>query len=360
MTLSSTSTQTVLVTGANGYLALHIIDRLLQSGYNVRGTVRSNKAKDKVRTVFPHFWGHRLEVVFVTDLTKPEAYDDALDSKVTAVIHAASPVHGTIQDNVQDMLDPAVKGATAILEAVSRINSSQCRRVVHLSSFSAMLDTAKGFRPGYTYTEKDWNPVTFDEAAVIENSSDLYLASKSLSERAVWRWASERKPGFDIVCINPSFVVGPHLDTMETVNTTSTGAMLWSIIDAEAIPTLFFGGCVDVRDVATMMQAALEVPEAAGQRFLVAQHFDWQTAADVARGSFAQLKGRIPVGDPGSGRRKALDHIYEVDGTKAIRTLGVGYRLWRKRSETLYKRSSKSKREPGEVFADLGVYLDAV
>ena len=33
----------VMVTGANGYIASHIVDILLQEGYNVRGTVRSHE-----------------------------------------------------------------------------------------------------------------------------------------------------------------------------------------------------------------------------------------------------------------------------------------------------------------------------
>lgn len=324
--MSSPSEQTILVTGANGYIALHIVKQLLDRGYNIRGTVRSQKASDKVRTAFPQHWGSRLETAFVADLTRPECYADALDDKVTGVIHAASPVHGVVEDNVRDMLDPAIKGATAILDAVSQMASSSCKRVLHLSSFSAMLDPAKGFRPGYIYTDNDWNPITFDEAVAISDRTDLYLASKSLSERAAWDWVSQKKPDFDLVCINPSMVLGPHLDKIESIKTTSTGAMLWSIIDAEFIPQLLFAGCVDVRDVAAIMVSALETPEAAGQRFLVAHHFDWQTVADVARECFPEATHRIPLGEPGTGRAKALEQMYQADGTKCVRVLGVKYR----------------------------------
>ncbi|KAG7152306.1 Aldehyde reductase 2 like protein [Verticillium longisporum] len=66
------SEQTILVIGANGYIALHIINELLQSGYRVRGTVRSQKASDKVRETFPSYWGSRLEIAFVTGLTDSE------------------------------------------------------------------------------------------------------------------------------------------------------------------------------------------------------------------------------------------------------------------------------------------------
>ncbi|RYP57802.1 hypothetical protein DL769_009265 [Monosporascus sp. CRB-8-3] len=324
--MTSPSAQTILVTGANGYIALHIVDQLFERGYNVRGTVRSQKASDKVRQVFTQYWGSRLQTVFVTDLTKPECYAPALDDKITAIIHAASPVHDVVEDNVRDMLDPAIKGATAILDAVSQMAPPSCRRVVQMSSFSAMLDPAQGFRPGYTYTEEDWNPVTFDEAVAFKNSTELYLASKSLSERATWEWVSQRKPDFDIVFVNPSMVFGPHLDELDATSTTSTGAMLWSLIDARSVPPLMFGGCVDVRDVAAIMVSALETPEAAGERFLVAYHFDWQSAADAAREGCPEITDRIPVGEPGTGKERALEHIYQVDGTKSVRVLGVKYR----------------------------------
>jgi nucleoside-diphosphate-sugar epimerase len=61
----------------------------------------------------------------------------------------------------RDLLDPAVGGATAVLEASKRYGPS-IRRVVNTSSFAAICDFSQGFRPGYTYTEKDWNLMTYD------------------------------------------------------------------------------------------------------------------------------------------------------------------------------------------------------
>jgi len=40
----------VLVTGASGYIAGHIIKLLLERGYRVRGTIRSVKRKKRCRT----------------------------------------------------------------------------------------------------------------------------------------------------------------------------------------------------------------------------------------------------------------------------------------------------------------------
>ena len=42
----------VLVTGASGFVATHVIKQLLEQGnYHVRGTVRSKKREDKVCTI---------------------------------------------------------------------------------------------------------------------------------------------------------------------------------------------------------------------------------------------------------------------------------------------------------------------
>lgn len=43
---------TVLVTGASGYIASHVIKELLERGYHVIGTVRSVANKDKYAFLF--------------------------------------------------------------------------------------------------------------------------------------------------------------------------------------------------------------------------------------------------------------------------------------------------------------------
>lgn len=43
---------TVLVTGATGYIASHVINELLQRGYKVVGTVRNLANKDKYTFLF--------------------------------------------------------------------------------------------------------------------------------------------------------------------------------------------------------------------------------------------------------------------------------------------------------------------
>lgn len=59
----------VLVTGANGYLALWIIYDLLEKGFSVRGTVRSEEKGKWLDTKFSNY-GDRFQWVTVEDITK--------------------------------------------------------------------------------------------------------------------------------------------------------------------------------------------------------------------------------------------------------------------------------------------------
>jgi nucleoside-diphosphate-sugar epimerase len=53
------------------------------------------------------------------------------------------------------------------------------------------LDPVKGQRPGYIYTEDDWNPVTAETAG--SNSVVAYLASKTFAEKAAWEYIKDNK-----------------------------------------------------------------------------------------------------------------------------------------------------------------------
>jgi nucleoside-diphosphate-sugar epimerase len=59
----------VLVSGANGYIAIWVVQNLLSQGYSVRGTVRSAEKGEDLRKLFEKY-GDKHEVVVVEDITK--------------------------------------------------------------------------------------------------------------------------------------------------------------------------------------------------------------------------------------------------------------------------------------------------
>jgi nucleoside-diphosphate-sugar epimerase len=57
----------VLVSGANGFIAIWVIKALLDQGYAVRGTVRSLEKGNHLKKVFEKS-GDKLELVVVRDI----------------------------------------------------------------------------------------------------------------------------------------------------------------------------------------------------------------------------------------------------------------------------------------------------
>jgi nucleoside-diphosphate-sugar epimerase len=90
----------VLVTGANGYIAMHVIRALLERGYRVRGVVRSEAKGTHIHKTFKPY-SNNLEVVVVEDITVEGCFDKAIEG-VAAVAHLAAHVGFT--DDPQGVL----------------------------------------------------------------------------------------------------------------------------------------------------------------------------------------------------------------------------------------------------------------
>ncbi|KAJ3820713.1 hypothetical protein F5880DRAFT_1615323 [Lentinula raphanica] len=141
---------TVLVTGANGYIAAWIVRTLLEEGYRVRGTVRTRDKGRALQKIFEKF-ETKFEFVVVPDITKDGAFDEAVQD-VDAIAHAASPVNFSTEDP-QDLIRPAVRGTESILQSASQAGS-KVRRIVYTSSVAAILEVDPKPR---TFTEENWN-----------------------------------------------------------------------------------------------------------------------------------------------------------------------------------------------------------
>ena len=84
----------ILVTGANSYIATHIIDLLLGLGYNVRGTVRAERPW--LNEYFEQKYGQgRFKTVLVQKMEEEGAFDDYMHG-VAGVIHVVSAIHQVV------------------------------------------------------------------------------------------------------------------------------------------------------------------------------------------------------------------------------------------------------------------------
>ena len=224
----------ILVTGANGFIAAYCIAELFAQKYAVVATVRS---ADKVAAVLAaHGHNPLLTTAIVPDLTRPDAFDDAITG-CDGVLHLASPFTYDCTDVEAELLLPSIRGTEAICLAASKTPSVQ--RVVLTSSFAAVFDAAAGLAPGRVYTAQDWSPLTYEDGKAASDAPPVaYRASKKLAEDAAWQYVKRHQPHWDLVTLCPGMVFGPlwpgTLSSLGRLN--ESNSIIWGLVDAAAVP----------------------------------------------------------------------------------------------------------------------------
>jgi len=92
----------ILVTGANGYIASHIVDKLLDLGYLVQGTIRA--PKPWLNKYFEDKYGPNVfETVFVESFSNKDELEGIMEN-VDGVIHAVSRISTSRNSNLNILL----------------------------------------------------------------------------------------------------------------------------------------------------------------------------------------------------------------------------------------------------------------
>lgn len=281
----------VLVTGGSGYLATHLIARLLRDGRDVRTTVRSKGRSDSVRDAVRRGGADdaRLEIV-EADLMSDDGWPAAVDG-CAEIHHTASPIPVVQPEDPDELIVPARKGTLRVLRAAQ---AAGARRVVLTSSFAAIGYSSK---PGAVYTEDDWTDPDTPGLAP-------YPRSKAIAERAAWDLM--RDADTELVVVNPTGIFGPTL----TAELRSSTQLIKMMLDGtmQVVPRARFG-VADVRDVADLHVRAMATPDAAGKRFLAVSNDPPTSFLEIAQLLHHKLGVTTPTKEaPGPDLPRPLIH----------------------------------------------------
>lgn len=262
MTDHAATRVTVTVTGASGFIAQHCVQRLLEEGYRVRGTVRRLDRQEEVRRALAHVPGADTHLEFCeADLTRDAGWAEAVAGS-TFVLHTASPVPARQPAHEDDVVVPARDGTLRVLRAAV---AAGVTRVVVTSSVAAVLSGVER-GPDRLFTEADWSDLQGQMAA--------YSRSKTLAERAAWAFVDALPAGqrLELATINPTFVLGPAVSGSGNASNEIVRKVLHR--EVPGLPRLMLP-VVDVRDVAQLHLLAMTSPAAAGERFIASEGDYW-------------------------------------------------------------------------------------
>ncbi len=171
-----------LVTGANGFLGVHVVSALLARGHEVRALIRATAKGDD------------LSARGVTDIVRADLRSarqlEQIFEGVDVLVHLAAAVTG----GEDAQFASTVVGTERLLDAMAR---TTCRRIVLASSFSVY----------------DWSNTrgVLDERSPIEPALDLYerdgySIAKSWQERITRRFAQTHD--CQLTVLRPGFIWG--------------------------------------------------------------------------------------------------------------------------------------------------------
>ncbi len=323
----------ILVTGGSGYIASWIVRYLLEEGHQVRATIRDKKNTKKVQhleTINSETKGE-LEL-FEADLNVEGSFDQAIKG-CELVIHTASPfVIGKVKNPLKDLIEPAENGTKNVLDGVNRVGG--VKRVVLTSSVAAIYSDSIdiGQTPEGVFNEECWNT----KSTLKHNP---YSYSKTLAEKKAWE-IHDKQNDWDLVTINPSFVLGPSLS--QRIDGASVDFMR-SLVNgklATGVPKTEMG-IVDVRDVAKAHIKAGLKPEAKGRHILAAKSISILEMAKALRENFDSkykipknevpkfmfyILGPIIAGLSWEWVSKNIGYEIKFDNSKSIKELGIQYK----------------------------------
>ncbi|WP_281613208.1 NAD-dependent epimerase/dehydratase family protein [Flammeovirga sp. SubArs3] len=324
-------TKPVMISGATGYVAGWIVKKLLDEGLTVHAPVRNPNNPEKLKYLNDLAANAPGTIkYFKADLLEQSSYKEAMEG-CELVFHTASPFIMNVKDAQRDLVDPALKGTMNVLNTVNETES--VKRVVLTSSCVAIIGDAKDnlHLPNHTADESIWNTTS-------SVTHQPYNYSKTVAEQEAWE-INRKQDRWDLVTINPSFVLGPGINPRSTSESFQIIKQMGDGSMKMGAPGLHIG-MVDVRDLAEAHFNAGFLPNANGRNIISNVSLTVLEMANLLREKFGNEyplpKKELPkfmvwlLGPlQGLSRKmvsKNFGYKWLVDNSKSIKELEMNYR----------------------------------
>jgi nucleoside-diphosphate-sugar epimerase len=68
-----------------------------------------------------------------------------------------------------------------------------------------------------TFTSASWLPLSISDAIAAQHPYISYCVAKAESEKAIWKFVEEEKPGFSVTNLLPCLIFGPPLQPVSSL-----------------------------------------------------------------------------------------------------------------------------------------------
>ena len=248
-------TEKVFLTGISGWIAKHTAIELLNSGYEVLGTVRNKNLIEQTKETLSKYTSVDKLSFVELDLLKDDGWNEAAMG-CKYIMHIASPFPMKVSNDRNILLPVAVDGTLRVLNAGL---NARVEQIIITSSIVAMFRKQNRSNP-YSFGENDWTDENW-----VKGVNDYFL-SKTKAERSAWEFMESKALKNKLTTINPGGVFGDALDkkggtSIEYIRQFLKGKF-------PAAPK--FGVLIsDVKDVAKSHVACIGNKKVGGRRLIV-------------------------------------------------------------------------------------------
>lgn len=284
----------ILITGATGFLGVHLCHRLVAERHQVRAFVRAQSDRNQLN-------GLQIEYA-VGDITDVESLAQAVEDR-EIVIHAAAHLANwgqvkTLQTKIN------VEGTQNLVAACKQ---HFVRRLVHVSSVAAI-----------GIPDNSQTPVNETFCFNLEHSGLNYHLSKWQSEAVV---LSQQSSQLDVVVVNPGTIFGRFGHRFQG------GEMIEKVRRSSIVP-YFLGGinAVHVGDVVDGICRAM-VTGRSGERYILGgENITFRQIVEIAAAHLGVNRMLVPIPPAVTGLAAAIQSpISAITGKRPRFTAEVHY-----------------------------------